>query len=560
MRRAIRGWRVLVALVAAFPLWLFPYIPFTDAPNHLLAAFIIVHYRDPRFSFPRYFTVDLTPRSNILGHYVMIALLRLGLSPETTLRVLATLIVWLTLGGMFALMAGMRGRAYARQWLPLGIVLAYTWFFHQGFLNFSLSVGLGLLTLALGVWRGLWGREGRPGWRDHVGVTLLAYLTYLAHALGLALVLTGVAGFLLGEGVGWVRERAWRRGLRRGGAMLLPFLLLGGIVVLTGRLSPNARGEAGAFLSPPFIVWVPLSKKVAELRYGLLNFSPFREQIILLPLVLLYLAGWVRTLSRPRGYHLPALVALAAYFVLPMGFWVPFFIYERFWLFALLLGALALPHVRRSRRVGTRVVVWGVTLLFLLNLTNDYRIANGYLADYHQVLGALPSGATAFPFTYHHQGRISPARHFWAYAMMERDVFIPMVFAETYHPVQYRPQVARPYPLHYEDGFFAEHAHNRAVLWVREDDPLMRRVTLPKLGRHGYVRVGRVGPYGIYALSAWPPPVPPEARPHIREDVRRAYSHLLLFGYPPPSLVQEVERGYHLEVRKGLARLYGRVP
>ncbi len=571
---------LLLSLISVTPLWVFRYVPMTDAPNHLLAAFIIVHYHDPRFSFPAHFTLDLTPRSNIFGHYIMIALLRLGLSPETTLRVFASLIVLTTIWGLYALMRALRGSSYARFWFPLGIPLAYTWFFNQGFLNFSFSVGLGLFTLALGVHTRIWlGERKERRSRDYLLLTLLAYVTYLAHALGLALVMTGVAGFALGEiGTRLLRRGGLRRAAAYVGRALTPFLILGGLVILSGKLSPNAGGEAGAFLTPPFIVWVPLSKKIAELRYGLLNYTPRREQFILLPMAIIYLVGWVASLRRPRIWHLPAPIAFVAYVILPMGFWVPFFIYERFWLFTLLLGALALPNLtggvanlrgftarfwsaNRARVLAAVVFILLLlpALLFLVNLTNDYRIANRYLRDYDRVLDALPDGATAFPFTYHQQGRLSPARHFWAYAMMRKDVFIPMVFAESYHPVQYRPTVARPYPLHYEDGFFAEHAHNRATLWVREDDPLMQKVTLPKIGRHGFVRVGQIGPYGIYQLHTWPAPVPPEARPHIRPDVVAAYSHLLVFGYPPAPLVQEIERFYRLKVQWGLARGYERV-
>lgn len=406
-------------------------------------------------------------------------------------------------------------------------------------------------------------------------VAALAYLTYLAHALGLALVLVGGAGLTLGEmaravgahHAGPLRERVGRAG-KIALTALAPLLILAVLVWGTGRLSPNAQGEAGAFLNPPFIVWVPLSKKLAELRYGLLSFSPLREQIILLPLALLYLTTWLASLRRLSRWHLPALLALVLYFALPMGFWVPFIIYERFWLFALLLGLLAfpipsIPDTRYPIPRQLKVKGWQVkglliatVFVFLANLTNDYRIANRDLAAYDHALANLPQGAWAFPFTYHHQGRISPARHFWAYAMMRQDVFIPMVFAETYHPVQYRPEVERPYPLQYEDGFFAEHARNRATLWVKADDPLMREKVLPKLGRHGYAQVGRFGPYLIFRLTTWPPPIPPEARPHITSAVARAYDYILVYGYPPDMLVQEIERYYRLEVESGLARRY----
>lgn len=615
--------RLAFLVLLLLPLWLFPYVPMTDAPNHLLAAFIAVHYNDPRFSFPTYFTVDLTPRSNILGHYIMIVLLELGLSPEDTLRVLASLIVLLTVGGLYVLLRVARGREHARAWFLLGVPLAYSWFFHQGFLNFTLGVGLGLFTLAAAIYFGVWGTPSpsplpprgqardagrafavlpparmRGGKRAHwwgvLLVALLAYLAYLAHALGLALALVGGAALTVGELARGLRVGARRAsptatpvGARHAAPLqrptwmtrasplpraIAPLILLAAIVWATGRLSPNARGEAAAFLTPPFIVWVPLSKKIAELRYGLFSFSPQREQFILLPATLLYLFAWLASLRRPSRWHLPALLALGLYFLLPMGFWVPFIIYERFWLFALLLGTLALGGKGNSWTMddGRWTMKYGLTIVhrlvpivlllttvaFLANLTNDYRIANRDLAAYDRVLADLPRGAWAFPFTYHHQGRISPARHFWAYAMMRQDVFIPMVFAETYHPVQYRPDVPRPYPLEYEKGFFAEHAHNRATLWVKASDPLMQEKVLPFLERYGYRRAGRIGPYLVYRLTTWPPPIPPEARPHITPDVARAYDYIFVYGYPPNTLVSEIERYYRLEVESGLARRY----
>ncbi len=555
---------LLLLMLIILPLWVFPYVPMTDAPNHLLAAFIAVHYRDPRFSFPEYFTVDLTPRSNVLGHYVMILLLKVGVSPENTLRLFASLIILLSVGSLYALFRVARGREHARTWFWLGIPLAYTWYFHQGFLNFTFSVPLGLLTLAWGMRYGLWGYTptedvGQIRMRGTLGVTALAYLTYLAHSLGLALVLTTVAALVVGEVGVLLRKRRARILAKHLAWATLPFVLLAGIIVLTGRLSPNVSGEAGAFLSPPFVVWVPLSKKVAELRYGLFSFSPKREQWIMLPVAGILLLAWLSTWRHVSRWHGPYLLTLLLYFLLPMGFWVPFIIYERFWLFTLLLLPLALPGLRsRALRLAVQGILALCAFLFLLNVTNDYRIANRNLRAYDAVLDALPEHVWAFPFTYHHQGRISPARHFWAYAMMRKDVFIPMVFAETYHPVQYRPDIPRPYPLAYENGFFAEHAHNRATLWVRASDPLMQKVTLPKLAAYGYVRTGQVGPYWVFRLNTWPPPVPETARPHITREVATTYQVLLVYGYPPSYLIQEMEAWYDLQVEKGLARMYER--
>ena len=563
--RARRLWLAGITFLSIVPLWLFRYVPMTDAPNHLLAAFIAVHYTDPRFSFARYFTLDLTPRSNILGHYIMILFLRLGVSPEATLRLLATLIVLATLWGLYALLRVYRGPNHASLWFPMGVLLAYTWFFHQGFLNFTLSVALALWTVALAGYWGVWPSSSSQPARHPspwaVGIlTGMLYLTYLAHAMGLAMAL--LSGGLLTLARLWHERTSptrWHRWFTVTGWAGAPVLFTALLMLAVSRLSPNARGEVGVFLTPPFIVWAPLSRKIAELRYGLLSFAPWREQWILLPAFLLLLVGWIRTLRRPGVWHTATLVAFALYLALPMGFWVPFFIYERFWLFTLIFAVAALPnYTKRPWRLLVRGTLFVVFMAFLLNLTNSYRIANRDLQAYDEVLTYLPEGTWAFPFTYYHLGRVSPPRHFWAYAMMRKDVFIPMVFAEVYHPVQYRPDIPRPTPLRYEDGFFAEHARNRATLWVREDDPLMQAVVLPKLGRHGYQPGARIGPYRIYQLATWPPPVPPEARPHIRPEVAAAYEALLVYGYPPPELVAEIQQAYVIDVQSGLATLYRR--
>ncbi len=554
-----RGLTALFAffsVLALLPVWLTRYPPVTDLPNHLLGAFAVVHLHDPAYDFARHFTVNLTPRSGILGHYLMIVLLRAGLSPLLTEKIYLSLILLIAPWGMWWLLVQLRGRRDGTLLALFTLFLGYNWCFNMGFASFALSVGLFTFGLAA------WWRYRRAFWAEKIAwhpvvwaglvTALLAIAAYLAHLQG--------AGTLLAA-VGLLSLADWRRP-ERVLLLWLPFLPLILFVFWLGR---SGQGSAGAIVGTPFIVWAPLSRKFSEfiLAIDLLSFSPRREGMLLVLPLLLYLILLERGL-RYRGvtrWLWPALFAVIAYFLLPIGLWVPFYIYQRMYLFALWLGLplLWIPRSKQGRVVVTAVLLT-CALLFYGNTGHDYAVANVGLQQYAEAWEKLPGGLTILPFNNYRQGRIAPGTHFWAYYTMEKGGYSPYLFSESYHPVRYRPESILPWPMAYEGGFLYEHARARSTIWVRPDDPLMREKVLPKMAAYGYRPAGNVGPYRRFELAVWPPPRPAAAEPHLTPQVIAAYDAVFEYGWPRKALDREIRRWFEPVVDEKWIRIYTKKP
>ncbi len=120
-------------------------------------------------------------------------------------RIVVPLCILVFFWGAFALIT-----AAARKppWLltPVLAMVAYGYTFEMGFLNFYLSLGLAFFAIAL-VWHG--------NLRHWIAAIPLALLTYLAHPVGLAVLLGFVAFIKLSQAV-----TGWRRWIPLGLALL----------------------------------------------------------------------------------------------------------------------------------------------------------------------------------------------------------------------------------------------------------------------------------------------------------------------------------------------------
>ena len=546
----------LGSIVALLPIWLVRYPPVTDLPNHLLGAFTVVHLHDPAYNFARHFTVDLTPRSGILGHYLMIVLLRAGLSPLLTEKLYLSLILLMAPWGIWWLLVQLRGHRDGTLLALFSLFLGYNWFFNMGFASFSLSVGL--FTWGLAAWyryrQALW--AARIAWRPALWAglltALLALATYLAHLQGAGTLLAAAGLLSLAD---YRRPKRWP-------LLWLPFLPLFLFVIW---VTASGQSSSSLIIGTPFIVWAPLTRKLNEfaLATNLLSFSPPREEMILTLPLLLYLILLGVGLRR-RGitrWLWPVLFAVVAFFLLPIGLWVPFYIYQRMYLFALWLGLplLWIPQSKQSRAAVTVVLLMSA-LLFYGNMEHDYAVANVGLQQYARAWKKLPGGLTIFPFNNYRQGRISPGAHFWSYYIMEKGGFSPYFFSESYHPVRYKADSRLPWPMAYEGGFLYENARARSTLWVRPDNPLMQKRVLPIIADYGYKVEGNIGPYRIYRPPAVLPPRPTEAQPHFPPAFVAAYDAIFDYGWPRPALQQEIQRWFEPVVNEKWIRIYTKKP
>jgi len=140
------------------------------------------------------FDVTLSSLGNLVG---------LRVAEKVTVATAVLIFFW----GAFALISAAARRP---SWfvLPCLAIFAYGWTFEMGFLNFYLALGLSFFGLAL-LWRG-------HGW-ERALVAALAPLTWMAHPLGMALLL-GVGAYLVVSRIVPARFQAY---MTAGAAMLL---------------------------------------------------------------------------------------------------------------------------------------------------------------------------------------------------------------------------------------------------------------------------------------------------------------------------------------------------
>src|ERR1700730_8772899 len=141
---------VLILMLAAAllaPTWIVTFPPLLDYPNHLARSFVLAHLNDPAFTFSRFYRADWGAYP-YLGMDASLAVLGRLLPIETAGRVYLSLCVLaLPAAAWFFLRQAQPDAEAASLW---SLLIAYNVFFLEGFLNFDLSIEVGLL--ALGLW------------------------------------------------------------------------------------------------------------------------------------------------------------------------------------------------------------------------------------------------------------------------------------------------------------------------------------------------------------------------------------------------------------------------
>ncbi len=200
--RVLRPWyRFLTALVAVLvclPVWLTPFPPLVDYPNHLARDYILYHYAGDALLRERY-APDLAPIPALATDAVLVAL-QPFLDIYTAGRLFLTLSLLLYYFGGHLLGRAIHGRP---TWLALGTALfCYPSMFFYGFTNYCFSLGLFLVGLA--AWLAWSRRWGVMTW---LLFQALVFACYFAHLAGYALLGGAVAVITLRR---LVRVGGWR--------------------------------------------------------------------------------------------------------------------------------------------------------------------------------------------------------------------------------------------------------------------------------------------------------------------------------------------------------------
>lgn len=147
MKRDTAEWLacMLVASVGlVYCLWVVPYIPTMDGPQHVLSAHIENHYSDPGSLYPEFYRI--LPQFAGKGFALLFAPVESVLPWRVALRVTLSLIA-LAFAWGFALVVLSLDRQ-RRATAMLGFLIALPWNFYMGFFQFVVGTTFGLYTLA----------------------------------------------------------------------------------------------------------------------------------------------------------------------------------------------------------------------------------------------------------------------------------------------------------------------------------------------------------------------------------------------------------------------------
>jgi hypothetical protein len=393
----LAGALILAAMLVA-PIWSVRFPPLLDYPNHLARSFILTHLTDPAFPFSNYFSADWGAYP-YLGMDASLAVLGRLFPIETAGRVFLSLCALaLPAAAWFFLRQVNPGDDATGAW---ALLMAFNVFFLEGFLNFDLSLAVGLF--ALGLWLKWLAKPGIARWV----VALVAFTAlYFTHLLGF-----GISGLIVIAYLALSRRapRDWIRS----GAVALPGLAF--------YLHSSRVG-----LGVNKIVFHGLGDKLDSLQMILHGYSPALDWISLAALAAWFLAAWWG--NSEFRWNVRWLVIAVILFAL---FWaIPWMWGEGSDLDIRVLPFLFVA-ILATARVGRRAK-WLVAIPLLLfaartvSVTAHFAAAQRELAGLAESFNAVPPGALVLPIVEGDQDPIErPFTHFWAYGVIRRGWFSP---------------------------------------------------------------------------------------------------------------------------------------
>ena len=281
------------------------------------------------------------------------------------------------------------------------LLIAYNVFFLEGFLNFDLSLAVGLL--ALGLWLQWLARPGTGRW---IAALVAFTALYFTHLLGF-----GIAGLIVVAYLAVSRRpiHDW---------------LWSGVLALPGVAFYLHSSRVG--LNASKIIFHGWDDKLDSLGMILHGYWPWLDWVSLAALAAWFLAAWWRNTEFrwDRKWVVIAAFLFALFWVIPW-MWgegsdldirvLPF-------LFVAILG---------TARVGRRAKALAAIPLLLfaartVSVTRHFQEVQPTLAGLARSFDSVPSGSLVLPIVEGDEDPIErPFTHFWAYGVIRRGWFSP---------------------------------------------------------------------------------------------------------------------------------------
>jgi hypothetical protein len=435
----------LLSVIATLPVWIPPYPPMADLPQHAAQVGLWRSLGDPAFHFASLFQLNwFTP-------YLVGYLLMYVLAPLLGTVLACKAVVALALAAVpLATSLLLKEMEADIEWAPLTVLALYGFSYHWGLFNFIVATPIGLVFLWL-VMRHL----RAPRWTTAFELALMAIALFFCHALICAFFCVVVGFFALFA----------LRGIGRAVARLAPLAVVVPVAFFWSRTAANnplakepILWDLNWFTTPePYYLrlgtivpdslgWGRLTGLIPRML-GVPSTLPFIALGVLV-LALPLLAG-ARPARRAAAF-VPLAVCLLALFLVPGVLFGNSYTYQRFTVFLLPFYLAVFGHPAGSWRGRlVRRAVPCVALLWTLSLSVQAMAFRAESSDFQPVLAAMEPGQRTLGFAFEWQSAsrtaIAPAfLHFTSWYTAERRGVTDPSFAVSYAPmVQYR-EAARP--------------------------------------------------------------------------------------------------------------------
>jgi hypothetical protein len=483
----------LLCFTVLLPLWVTPFIPLHDLPDHVGLASLMGDVLFGDGVAAHHFRVQALPVP-YWGSYLIVALVGAVVGPLAAAKaVVATALLVLPLGTMRLLVAMKRSPRLGL----FAFVLCWDQNLAWGFVAYVLALGLALFALAKLV-EATSPRQALKNWPWVVAVALTH-----AHAFALLVVVATVYA---------LAHPSWLHRLKSHALALAPGI---------GTLLPWAFwravfGEAHETKTPKPTEFHSLSVKLEKLFAYSLDVYAGKPASFFFALAFVGLAFGVVVLGFTRQEKWVAetrsalgvfVAALCLYLFLPMTIYWPveqWYIYPR-QATALLVFALFVP---RPNLEGRRAFLLAPVVAMALAVHASVAMAHWDFAErarpFLDIIEALPKNQRLLTLTLDDGDPaipLSPYNQFHAYAIAVKGGYDPHLFDNPSHPIVPRKDHALPHPKWNQMGTYSLQKHGRyydhVLVQDLRRDPLARK-TQGKVTTHLVKESGR---WRLYAIE-----------------------------------------------------------
>lgn len=421
------------------PIWTVRYPLVIDYPNHLASAFALAHINTPALHLDRFYAADWNTYPYLTMDLILVGLQRFVPVDAAGRLLLSLCALSVPLAASFFVRRANPGQEGLALWALL--VSGNLFFFLYGFLN--LQLGLALCLIVLGVW--LQHLE-KPNAISYSALLFLTTILYFTHLMSFGVFGTVMLLYMLAT-----RRFDWRQ-LLLSGTLFVPGVML--YLHATWGLQASRVLQFGS-----------LAGKVSGLLAAVLSYSPAIDFATLLVTIVAVL--WARAGKPKPGWNRPWVWVTAGLFALycifPASYGAGMDADRRLVPFIVIVGLAAL---RVAPRRGRALAVVAALLFVVRSAAMEVRSVREqkHLARLADSFEVIPEGVRVLPLVDWAGGGLLVERHFWAYGVIERRWFSPVLFHDAgIQPFAVKAKLYNPYG--------AAFAEVKAVDWdaVRRD-------------------------------------------------------------------------------------------